>query len=69
MAELERETTEATETTATVASGRRRTTEDQPVITQDNNAGSKYRVGGKVTEESASESAKWSGEKMEESAS
>ena len=36
---------------------------------KDNGAGEKYRVGSKGTEEIADESAEWSGEETEESAS
>ena len=62
----ERWRTEATEMMATVAGSRRRTNEDQPVSTQENDAGGTYHVGTKGTEESATKISKWSGEKSEE---
>ena len=49
-------------------SGRKRATEDLPVITHDNSAGGKYRVGGTGPEESADKSAEWGREDTEESA-
>ena len=52
---------EATETMASVGSGRGRNTEDLPVVTLDYGAGGKYRVGGMDTEESAVNSAVWIG--------
>ena len=55
-----RGTWEATETTASVGSGRGRNTEDLPVGTLDYGAGRGYRIGGTDTEESASNSAMWS---------
>ena len=39
--------------------------EDLPVRKSKDGAGGKYRVGGKGQEESADESAEWSGEEME----
>ena len=51
MARAEWGTTEATKTTSAVASGRRRTTEDLSVSTQDNITGGKYHIGGRGTEE------------------
>ena len=57
----ERGVAEATETTMMEASGRRITTEDLPVRTQDDSAGRKYRVGGTGMEESAAENADLSG--------
>ena len=60
---------EATETTATAASGRRINTEDPPAGEKDNGAGGKYHTGGTDTEGSAAKSPKWSGEETEESAS
>ena len=78
----ERGTMEATKTTATAESGRRRTTEDPSVSRIENGAGAtrrssdlvsskegKYRMGGKGTEESTDESSKWSVEETEDSAS
>ena len=65
----ERGTTEATETTVTAASGRKIETEEPLVETHDNGTVRKYCVGGTGPEESVYESAKWSGEETEESAS
>ena len=61
--------TEAKETTATAMRGRKIATEDPPVRTHDDSAGGKYHVGGTGPENSADESAEWSGEETEESAS
>ena len=60
---------EATETTATAASGRRINIEAPPAGEKDTGAGGKYHRGGTDTEGSAAKSAKWSGEETEESAS
>ena len=54
---------------AIAASRRKRATEDPPVRRHDDVTGGKYCVGGTGLEESADESAKWSGEETEESAS
>ena len=53
--------TEAKDTTATAMSWRKRAMEDQPVRTHDDGAGGKYRMGETGPEESADESAMWSG--------
>ena len=59
--------TEATSTIASTESGRGGKKEDPPGRKQNDGAGWKYRVGGMETEESAADSAKWSGEETEES--
>ena len=46
--------------------GRRKTIEDPSARRKDNIEGGKYRAGGRDTEESADESAEWSGEQTEE---
>ena len=61
----ERGKTEAKVTMVTAA-GRRRQTDDPPVCRKDDGAGGEYHTGGSGREESADESAEWSGEETEE---
>ena len=57
----ERKNTASIVLAAAPESGRKRVMEDLPVRNSNDGAGGKYRVGGKVQEESANKSAKWSG--------
>ena len=64
----EREKTAGIATTATVTGGRRHTV-DLLELSKHDGEGGEYCAGGRSIEKSADESAEWTGEEMEESAS